>query len=298
MNLCSAPALPAAQDGQDASAWYDLGCAYLRAKQFREALSALEHARGIDPSYTGLRHATLQAHYWLGDYARALELGQVVVRECPKDVGAWILVVLSARFKGEWERALAWAKSAAQLNPASSGALHTLSVYEDRDRLKSANVADLTGAYVLIADKDSPPPPIVENSMSRVHELLNELEVVAYRQRSLLKTQLKLLPDFLTRVQIDTFKKLCGKTSALSDELCRLLDDCWQVMSLPEKIEIGESLEQPLKIGWEVNGLGILLIREFIDLGWLQPDALQKLLPPKVIEFLQSGRLPSEWLAQ
>jgi tetratricopeptide (TPR) repeat protein len=75
MNPSSPPPVLASEEGLDAGVWYDLGCVYLREKRYQEALSALEHAKAIDPDYPLLRHATLWAHFGLGDWSSSLELG-------------------------------------------------------------------------------------------------------------------------------------------------------------------------------------------------------------------------------
>jgi hypothetical protein len=197
---------------------------------------------------------------------KAIRIGELLV-EAKQNAG-----------HGNW---LPWIK--ADLEFSERTATNYMRVYENRDRLKSANVADLTGAYVLIADKESPA------IFQKLVELLNVLDLVAYRQRNLLKTHLKLLqvnPDFLASRHIDTLRKLCDKSSALIDEL-EGLSDFSQLKNSPQLIEIAESFDQILEREGESIQLGTLIIREFIELGLLQPDALQKVWPRELIEFLQ-----------
>ena len=73
----------------EASTWYDLGCALQDAERHQEALSAFRQAEAIDPNFPFLRHKIAAAHFYLQNYSEALQLCEAIVRDTPDNFAAW-----------------------------------------------------------------------------------------------------------------------------------------------------------------------------------------------------------------
>jgi tetratricopeptide (TPR) repeat protein len=101
----------------EASTWFDLGCALQDTERHREALSAFRQAEAIDPNLPFLRNKIASAHLSLQSYDEALDLYQAIVRDAPNDVDAWTDLCATAHRLQQWDKSLAAAERAFQINP-------------------------------------------------------------------------------------------------------------------------------------------------------------------------------------
>jgi tetratricopeptide (TPR) repeat protein len=103
----------------EASAWFDLGCALQDAERHQEALSAFRQAEAIDPNLPFLRPRIAWTHFMLQSFTTALDLYETLVRENLGDGGVWSDLSLTAHRCREWDKALAASERAFQLNPTT-----------------------------------------------------------------------------------------------------------------------------------------------------------------------------------
>jgi protein O-GlcNAc transferase len=99
----------------EAGTWYDLGVALLAEERSKEALAAFTEASAIDPHYPLLQNKIVTALIGLGHYIKALQIGENLVRDRPKDATAWATLALSASCCRKWDRSLTAAQRAFKL---------------------------------------------------------------------------------------------------------------------------------------------------------------------------------------
>ena len=112
----------------EASTWFDLGCALQDAEQPQEALSAFRQAEAIDPNLPFLRPKIAWTHFMLQNFTTALDLYETLVRENPGDGGLWSDLSATAHRCREWDKALTASERAFQLNPNHPAILSNYSI--------------------------------------------------------------------------------------------------------------------------------------------------------------------------
>jgi len=111
-----------------ADVWFDLGCELQRLERYQEALSAFEEAQAIDPNYPSLKNRIAFTHWGLKNFSTALDLYEALVRETPGDVGVWVNLSINAFQCRQFDKSLAAAERAFQLNPNNPVQLHAYSI--------------------------------------------------------------------------------------------------------------------------------------------------------------------------
>ena len=108
----------------DASTWFDLGCTLQDAEQYQEALSAFTQAQAIDPNYPDLQNRIGAAHFLLQNFTAALDVYEAMVCQAPGDVRGWANLSISAHRRRQWDKSLAAAQRAFEIDPNDSANLY------------------------------------------------------------------------------------------------------------------------------------------------------------------------------
>jgi hypothetical protein len=112
----------------EAAAWFDLGCSLQDAQRYQGALEAFEQAQAVDPTFPSLRNRIAWVHLLLGNFTTSLNLSESLVRDTPRDMEAWTLISASAYMLRQWDKSLAAAERAFQINPNDSAQLYRYSL--------------------------------------------------------------------------------------------------------------------------------------------------------------------------